>query len=409
MELLVEEEQSGDDETGHAREEIGFFDTVTGSISDQSGGQIGEAGRVRTNQSSRDQWHSVDLGGQYTDPVVFMQVMSYDGQDPCHVRLQNVTADGFQYQIEEWNYLDGAHTTETLGYVVLEAGVHHLPNGRPVAVGTTSANHAWKGVSFSATVGSDPVLISCCQTENGRDEVVTRNRRVTGNGAEIRLQEEAAKDGRHTDETVGYMVMPQTLSGVTAERTTASDRWADVAFSGAQPAESVVVASIDTFDGADPAGVRIRDLDRSGMELLVEEETSESSDMDHNEEVLGYWKIDSGPIYDSSGDRIGESGVVRTDQPDASQWHSVDVDGQYANPVVFMQVMSYNGANPCHTRLQHVDSNAFEFQIEEWNYLTRRTPTRTWGTSSSTAARISWPGASASRLARPVRTRRGLA
>ncbi|ELZ79081.1 hypothetical protein C455_09358 [Haloferax larsenii JCM 13917] len=369
MEFFVEEEQSSDSETRHNREVVGFFSTEPGKITDQFGHTIGESEVVATRQADDDQWHSVSLDESYSNPVVFAQVMSYHGRNPCHTRIRNVGPDSFEFQIEEWEHLDGAHNEEEIGYVVLEAGVHLLSSGIPVEVGTTTTGHAWQSVDFTAKVGSDPVLITHCQTRNGEHEVVTRNRRVASDGAQVRLQEEEARGGQHTDETVGYLVLPQTLSQYTSERVASAHEWTDVNFSGAQPSESVVVASIDTYNGANPADVRMRNVSASGMQVFVEEEASQDNEMNHAEEVLGFFKTRTGPLFDSSGERVGETGVIRTDQPGSDQWHSVALDGRYSDPVVFAQVMSYEGTNPCHIRVQNVASDSFEFQIEEWDYL----------------------------------------
>ena len=372
VELFVEEERSADDEVSHTVEDIGFFSTDTGPLTDRWGTTIGEAGIVTTDQPAADEWHTVSLDADLTNPVAFTQVMGYNGSDPCHVRVRSVGDGEFEFQIEEWDYLNGRHTSERIGYVVLEAGIHRLDGGVPLEVGTTAATHAWSSVGFGAAVGSDPVFISRCQTRNGGHEVVTRNRRVSASGAAVRLQEEEARGGAHTSETVGYLAMPQLRSAMPAEHVATTHEVANVRFSGGKPSDPVVLASIDTFNGSDTADVRVRNLHRGGMELFVEEEASKDDEMNHNEELIGYFRTGAGPLYDDEGTRIGEAGVYTTDQPGADQWHAVDLDDSYANPVAFAQVMSYNGSNPCHTRIRNVSDDRFEFQIEEWDYLDGR-------------------------------------
>jgi hypothetical protein len=380
MELFVEEEQSADDETRHDVEDIGFFSARSGPVTDRSGTTIGEAGTVSTDQDDRDEWHSVSLNGDFSNPVAFAQVMSYDGPDPCHVRLRSVDGTGFEFQIEEWDYLGGPHTTERIGYVVLEEGIHQLDGGVPLEVDTTVAKHAWASVGFGASVGSDPVFITRCQTQNGSQEVVTRNRNVSGSGASVRLQEEEARDGQHVDETVGYLAMPQIRSAMPAEHVATTHEVAGVRFHGTRPSEPVVLASIDTFNGSDTADARLRNVRRGGMEVFVEEEGSKDSEMNHYEEAIGFLRTGTGPIYDQSGARVGEAGVIDTDQPDPGQWHQAMLDGRYTDPVVFAQVMTYNGANPCHVRILGPPLHThFLFQIEEWGYLDGRHDTERIG------------------------------
>jgi len=35
-----------------------------------------------------------------------MQIATYNGGDPSHTRIKDVTSNGFQFKIEEWKYLD---------------------------------------------------------------------------------------------------------------------------------------------------------------------------------------------------------------------------------------------------------------------------------------------------------------
>lgn len=56
-------------------------------------------------------------------------MLSYNGGDPSTVRVSNVQPNSFQVQIQEWDYLDGPHTTESLSWMVVEAGHHQMPDG----------------------------------------------------------------------------------------------------------------------------------------------------------------------------------------------------------------------------------------------------------------------------------------
>ena len=368
VELAVEEERSSDDETRHVSEEIGFLATGTGAITDRHGNRIGESGVVSTDQADRDQWHTVDLDGSYANPVAFAQLMSHEGADPCHARLRNVGSDGFEFQIEEWNYLNGPHVEEAVGYVVVESGIHRLNDGFPIEVGTTLVSDAWRRLAVTAAVGSNPALLTRTQTVNGSHEVVTRNRNVTSDGAEVRLQEEEARGGAHVDETVGYAALPKVLSDGTVKRVVANQEWTDSAFTGSRPPEPVVLASVDTFNGSDTVDVRTRNV-RGGTELSLEEETSGDDETRHNDEVVSGYETEVGPVFDSDGVRVGEVGSLSTDQPAADEWHAVDLNDSYSAPVAFAQVMTYNGSDPCHVRLRNVGSDGFEFKIEEWDYL----------------------------------------
>jgi len=44
--------------------------------------------------------------------VVVMGPPTHEGWHPATVRVRNVTDTGFEFQIDEWDYLDGAHALE---------------------------------------------------------------------------------------------------------------------------------------------------------------------------------------------------------------------------------------------------------------------------------------------------------
>jgi len=82
---------------------------------------IFEVGSVTAVQTTGQTWHSVSLQHSYTNPVVVMGVPSFNGPDPVTMRIRNVTNNRFEYQIDEWDYLDGGHIAETIAYMVMEA------------------------------------------------------------------------------------------------------------------------------------------------------------------------------------------------------------------------------------------------------------------------------------------------
>lgn len=206
--LFLEEEESNDSETAHTLEEVGLFATSEGSITDVGGNVIGEAGVTNVSQPSRDDWHILRTTRNYGNPVVFTQMMTHNGSNPCHVRVRNVKSNSFEYRLEEWQYLDGKHVEEEVGYVVLEAGVHEIDNNTFIEVGTVETDHNFARARFSSSYQDGPVVVAQCQTFNGRHEIVTRIRNVADGGAELRVQEEEGRDGVHTNETVGYISAP---------------------------------------------------------------------------------------------------------------------------------------------------------------------------------------------------------
>ena len=272
-EVFVEEEESANSETSHAEERVGFFATDKGTIVDENASPVGEAGVVATGQAGASKWHTVRLDGTYSDPVVSIRLLSYNGNDPSHLRVRNVGSNSFKFRIEEWGYLNQAHTDEDVGYVVLEEGTHRLRDGTELDVGTIDTDHDWTTVRSG--VASEPVVLSQCQTVNGGDAVVTRHRNVGGREFDVRLQEEEAENGQHRTETVGYLAIsrPDTFEfGVALDDVT--DEWSRLDYEADFHELPATVASIQTFDGTDPASVRMKNPTSSGVEIQIEEEIS---------------------------------------------------------------------------------------------------------------------------------------
>ena len=186
-------------------EVIGYFAVPSGLIQNKVGTSIGEAGRVTAYQKEGSQWHTVTLSKTFTEPVVFMQINTFHGRQPAHIRVRNVGANSFQFQIEEWDYLDQKHLVEDVSYVVFEKGKHQLTDNRRIEVGKALVSHNWSTVSLTTGLAASPVVISLCQTVNESPAVITRERNITAARFEIKLQEEKGGDGVHVAETVGYL------------------------------------------------------------------------------------------------------------------------------------------------------------------------------------------------------------
>ncbi|MFC7155037.1 S8 family peptidase [Halomarina halobia] len=259
---------------------------------------IGESGTVSVSQPNRTTWFTVNLERSYDNPIVIMNPVSRNGGHPCHVRLRNVASQSFQFQIEEWAYLDGAHLEETVHYVVFEAGAYTSSAGNRLEVDTMATDHQFTRTSFFQNFTDTPVVLSQPQTYRGQDPIVTRQRDASSNGVDIRLQEEEARGG-HLSETVGYAAIEPgvfTINGVQFEvgRTpdVVPDRWYRIDFQQTYNSP-LFVAAIQTFDESDTAGLRYRELTGSSVRVLVEEEQSRDSETTHATEVVGYAVIET--------------------------------------------------------------------------------------------------------------------
>lgn len=194
--VRIEEETSNDSETGHIKERVRHYAIEPGPIHDAGGSRIGEAGSVEVDQPNRDTWHTIELDHQYdTSLMVVMMMNTANGPQPAHVRLRHIEDDRFEFQIEEWAYLDdGRHTTERLSYMAVEWGTHLLPDGSTMQAQKHLFDHEWRTVEFLSRFNERPIVFSQVQTPFGQDPVLTRQKDISAEGVTIRLQEEEERE-----------------------------------------------------------------------------------------------------------------------------------------------------------------------------------------------------------------------
>jgi hypothetical protein len=235
--VKIEEERSDDDEVEHEEETVGHIAFDPGTIENAEGDEIGVAGFLPIDDTDRDTWISLPVDSRsfpVDESVAFVQVLSFDGPHPVHPRIATshpfTEMPGFHFRMEEWPTYDGRHRPELLAYVLLRRGVHRLDGvgSLHLDVGTTEPfdfladEDSWETVELDPRVLMDTVVVTQCQTFNGHEPVVTRQRSLPPRAGdptfEVRLQEaegggaDPSSTGDHRDEeVVGYVAMGRTV------------------------------------------------------------------------------------------------------------------------------------------------------------------------------------------------------
>ncbi|MEM7332511.1 MAG: putative Ig domain-containing protein [Chloroflexota bacterium] len=256
-----------------------------------------EAGTVVIDQADANTWHTVNLQYSYTNPIVVMGPASYDDADPLTIRVNNVTATSFEFQIDEWEYLDGTHGTETISYIVAEEGEYTLPNDAMLIAGKTdSVTEAFRAVSFSQSFGSTPIVLAQVGSVNEATAVTNRIRDVATNQFEIKLEEEENEDDVHLGETIYWIAIePSVEAGLFEAANTGvvvDEVWESVSFAQTYSTNPILIATMQTHDGGDTSTIRYRNLTSSDMEVYLEEETSANTEIGHVDEAVGYLLIE---------------------------------------------------------------------------------------------------------------------
>lgn len=261
---------------------------------------VGELGTASSNQSHPDTWHTLSFDDSYSDPIVIMGPLSEHGSHPAHVRLRNVSSDRAEWKIEEWDYLDGSHTKESVSYLVTESGRSSV-GGTPIQAGIVNTDDDWTSVTFDSPFERTPVILVQSQTYNGYDSITTRLTNVSETGFTVRMQE-SERMGPHTTETVGYVAIGGDLQDRFEVGTVTTDEtWASPSVSESFDSP-VFIASMQTANGGNTAGLRHQNLTESSVDVRVEEEQSADEETNHCNETIGYLFGTSGFLTDTSAD-----------------------------------------------------------------------------------------------------------
>ncbi|MCX4247526.1 hypothetical protein [Paraliomyxa miuraensis] len=217
FEVKSEEEQSADGEVNHVPESIGHIAFPPTWLYDYGGNAIGYATFLDVEQRSANMWIPAPVPTSFTvgDSILFAQVLTFNGGQPVHVRIRHdhpsTGAGGFFFKLEEWPTYDMQHTAERVGLVVLQKGYHALGSASDPRLRVGQVNGVttgWKSVDVSGTTGAGrPVVVTQCQTFNGGDPVVTRQREVGSFGVDTRVQEAEIGGSHPNAEIVGYVAV----------------------------------------------------------------------------------------------------------------------------------------------------------------------------------------------------------
>jgi hypothetical protein len=218
---------------------------------------------------------------------------------PATVRIRNVGPTGFEIRIEEWDYLDGVHTPESVSYLAMERGPHVFGTGIRVEAGRLATNASpsqpFTSVTFTQAFGVAPVVLTAVTSVNEADAVITRMRSITSRSFEVRMQEQMNHVQSHATETIDYIAWEPpsgTVDGFTFEVQTIPD----VVATAVYPlrfiehflAIPMFLSAMQTTNGWEPATLRWDNKEATGVKIQIQDEASGSDDVPPLSEVVGY-------------------------------------------------------------------------------------------------------------------------
>ncbi len=248
-----------------------------------------EAGKATVHQTSRDKWTQVTFDEPIEDAVVVAGPVTLRGGQSLTVNVRNVTDSGFELQVAEWEFLDGFHVPEIISWVAGTAGNHTLDDGTQISLGSTAP-----GVTGSVNLtGFDETPLVFGQV-NGSNlpPMADRLHSVSADGFDFTLQAEEANSGSEVAANLSWIAVEntgQSSSGIFS----ANHQFADTSVTS----DLAFLADMQTLNGGDTAGLRIRIGPDDLIDLKILEERSRDQELWHLNEDIAFWSLQTG-TYD---------------------------------------------------------------------------------------------------------------
>lgn len=266
-------------------------------------GVIGEAGVVVQDQSGAGQWHRVEFDTALDDPSVVMGGFSGNGSAPYTVQLRNVSSTGFEFQIDEWDYLDGSHEAESISWLAIEAGTHRLADGRVISAGDASVGDGFERIGFGdGMFDSAPVVLGQSVGTGNSMAVTDRIQSVSSTGFEASLFQQEARAGAIASQDFDWIAIEQggsastgALAGTTG--LAVGHRATEIDFEGSfDTGDFAFLTDIQTGRGLDTATLQTVAIDTDTVVLRVLEEQSRDGETWHLREDAGFAGFELGAI-----------------------------------------------------------------------------------------------------------------
>ncbi len=128
----------------------------------------------------------------------------------------------------------------------------------------------------------------------------------------------------------------------------------------------VVIVSDPTFNGDDPAVVRLRNVDSNTFQLRLQEPTYLNDG--HTEESVSYLVLEAGDWILEDGTRIS-AGTYNSNNLTSEGFETINLTGFESTPTILTQGQTFNGSDWVTTRIQGQSSNSFQVAMQEQESL----------------------------------------
>jgi Ca2+-binding RTX toxin-like protein len=360
----------------HSVESVSWMAVEAGSWQ-LSDGTVLQAGTLESNSLTSQGFEQVDFGAAHfgTTPTVLSQVQTNIGADWVTTRQQNASSTGVEIAMQEEEAKNNStHATEKLGWLAWGPGNSSVQD-EVIEAGNTGDNvgHANFNQAFTATFGTDPVLLAQLSSFDGADTSSARVKSVSTSNFVVNAQEDTSADAEltHTMETVDYIALngDGQISGssfvpvIAAVGSTSLGTASATINFGHEFINPIVFALPPSQNGAQPANVRISNVTSSGFDAAIQEPGNE--DGIHITEMVNWVVFEAGNWELSDGTNLSV-GSFDSSMLTSAGWESVNFGGTFdAAPAVFSQVQTDNDPAWITTRQRNTTTNSVEISMQE--------------------------------------------
>ena len=245
-------------------------------------------------------WQHVDFSTEYTSPSVIAKSTTMNDPEAGLVSIRNLTSQGFDIRIREWDNADGVHPEEIVSFMVMERGHHQIADNVYAVAECTSLSglNTFQPIHFANSFSSQPVVVSSIVTEHESNAATLRMKDSNSPGIFHHHAGTGKQRWSHVEETVCYIAMEKwsgVVDGLMVEAGTTekilTNKASTVSFKQQFPTIPFVLADMQSANGMDTAIVGMSDLSVTSTGMTILEEQSADSEVSHTAEIGGYFAI----------------------------------------------------------------------------------------------------------------------
>jgi len=275
-------------------------------------------------------WPTITFENTYTNPVVVVTAMTYNGANSTVVRADQISATGFRIGMQEWDSWDGNHIGEELFYMVAEEGTHQVAvadSSGTVNVVTVEAGTVLTSVVLdeddtatdpgereyipfpASSFTAAPAVFAGVSSLNDTSApyvVSARTFNITASGFDVALQEEEGQSSNAThaaSEEIHYIAIDRvtgiTGSGILVDIGTVSNvtqNETSFNYNESFPDKPILNFSPQTLNEQSAISVRVEaDWDEDGAGIYVKESLDENHV--HAGETVAYMAVAAADGY----------------------------------------------------------------------------------------------------------------